>query len=313
MNVLALDLGGSHIGCALVSGGRVLASSRLPTDAQSFTRLLPALRAELLGHCRTAGIAPEGCAGLGIGVPSIVDSVRGEILSSFNKFTDLNGPELIAWSKAELGVPAKLENDAKLALLGEHAAGAGRGTEDLVMVTLGTGIGVAAMLQNRLLTSRLGQAGCVGGHLTVEVQGRPCICGNLGCAEAEASTWALPALCSARPGFAGSLLAREEVLDFAAVFRACDAGDAVANAVLSRCLDVWAALATSLVHAYGPQRILFGGGVMQRGDAILPHIRDFVQRHSWQTSRGGAVIEAASLGESAAFIGAETLFQEDVA
>ncbi len=312
MSVLALDLGGSHVGCAVVERGQVLACSTVDTDARSLSALLPRLKAELLGHCHALSIEPQSCRGLSIGVPAVVDSQRSEILSTLGKFEDVSGAEILAWSERELGVPAKLENDAKLALLGEHRAGAGQGFEDIVMVTLGTGIGVAAMLQTRLLHSRLGQAGCLGGHICIRMEGRPCVCGGIGCAEAEASTVVLPALCREWPGFPGSLLAHEPVLDFAALFQAIDAGDTVARQVLDRCIQVWASLTVALIHAYGPERVLFGGGVMRRSSDILPGIRSFVDEHSWKTRRGAATIEVALLGEMAALVGAEVLFSEEI-
>ncbi len=311
MSVLAIDLGGSHAGCALVENGRVLASSSLATDARSLRDALPVLKEHLTAHCRALGVEPAGCKGLGIGFPAIVDSQRGEILSSFGKFADMSGWEVGEWSERELGIPAKLENDAKLALLGEHFAGAGTQYEDVVMVTLGTGIGVAAMLQNRLTQSRMGQAGSLGGHLAVPFGGRKCACGAVGCAEAEASTAVLAALCRDWPGFAKSLLATEAQLNFATLFRCKDAGDLVASEILQHCIHVWSALTVTLIHAYGPQVILFGGGVMNRSGEILPEIRAYVEKHSWKSSRGTAAIEVASLGDSAALIGAEALFSAE--
>ena len=326
MTVLALDLGGSHVGCAVVRNGVALASSCAATDATSLRALLPELAMRLRENCRVAGISAGQCSGIGIGFPAIVDSTTGELLSTLgDKFADLTAAEIQAWSSREFGLPVRIENDAKLALLGERFAGAAKDVEDVVMVTLGTGIGVAVMLQNRLLHSHLGQAGNLGGHLVVRFDGRPCVCGAIGCAEAEASTSVLPAVCREWPGFAASSLARKPELstksnqelnpelNFATLFQARDAGDQVAGEVIAHCIAVWSALTVSLVHAYGPQLILFGGGVANRGEEILRPIRAYVQQHSWKTVRGAARIEAASLGADAAFIGAEALFVQEFA
>jgi glucokinase len=124
-----------------------------------------------------------------------LESRTGEVLSTLNKFADIQQVDLSAWSARELGLPVRFENDARMALLGEHSAGAAQGAQDVVMVTLGTGIGGAAMLQGHLLHSRYGQAGCLGGHLTVNFRGRRCKCGAIGCAEAEASTSVLEEVC----------------------------------------------------------------------------------------------------------------------
>jgi glucokinase len=311
MTILALDFGGSHTSSAVVSGGRVLASSSIQDDAGSLQQLLPRLATRLRENCQAAGVAPAECAGLGIGYPGVVDSRSGEILSTLGgKLDDAGVDELRAWSESIFQLPVKIENDARLALLGEHSAGAARGFEDVVMVTLGTGIGVAAMLGNGLLHSRLGQAGSISGHLPVQLNGRHCACGGIGCAEAEASTSVLPAIAAEWPGYSASLLSRGLPLDFATLFRVRQAGDRVAAEILGHCIAVWSALAVALINAYGPELLLFGGGVMQGGEEILEPIRAWVAQHSWKTNRGLTQIRRVGLGGDAALIGAEVLFRE---
>lgn len=312
MTVLALDLGGSHVGCGVVQGGTVLASSFIPVEANSLRQILPTLAGQLRQNCRNASVLLGGCKGVGVGFPAIVDRRTNEILSTLgDKFADVTGADLEAWAAREFGLPLRLENDAKLSLLGEQVAGGAQGFDDVVMVTLGTGVGVAAMLQKRLLHSRMGQGGCVGGHLIVRLNGRPCICGANGCAEAEASTSVLPALCRDWPGFAQSTLAQVDKVNFATLYEARDAGDPVAVQVIDHCVSIWSALAVNLVHAYGPQLILFGGGVAQRGERLLTPIRAYVHQHTWKTTRGEAIVQNAKLGAYAALIGAEVLFAEE--
>lgn len=310
MSVLAVDLGGSHVGLAVVAAGRVLAEATIATEARSMSEILPEIEAGLLDCCERAGVNPRDCRGLGLGVPSLVDGRTGEVLSAFNKFADVDVGALRVWTQVAFGLPLRIENDAAIALLGEHRAGAARGSGDVVLVTLGTGIGVSAMLERRLLRSRLGHAGSLGGHLVVKMDGRRCACGAIGCAEAEASTWALPAIAADWPGFAESVLAGLARLDYAEVFRAKDAGDRVAIEIVERSIAVWSALAVTLVHAYGSELMLFGGGVMARGEEILGPVREYVQRHAWRSSRGVTQIESAALGIQAALVGAEALFDE---
>ena len=307
-NVLVLDLGGSHIGCAVVGNGRVLAESTIRTDAVSLTKHLPEIAAMLREDLRRSGVAASSLRGLAIGYCGVVDGHSGEILSSLDKYRDARTGDLREWARVEFGLPIAMENDARLALLGEVYAGAAKGARDVVMVTLGTGIGGAVMLDGRLLMSRAGQAGALGGHLPVNFRGRLCACGAIGCAEAEASTAVLPAVCRETPGFAESALAGAERLDFATVFAASDAGDAVARRVLEHCIAVWSSLTVGLIHAYGPELVLFGGGVMHRGHEILVPIRGYVERHMWRTSAGVPRIEAAMLGKEAALLGGEALF-----
>jgi glucokinase len=165
------------------------------------------------------------------------------------------------------------------------------------------------MLQGKLLHSHFGQAGCLGGHLTVNYRGRRCSCGAVGCAEAEASTSVLAEICHATPDFENSSLAREDVIQFESLFRCKDNGDSVSIAVVQHCIEIWSALTVSLIHAYGPEVVVFGGAVMKRDEEILKPIRVFVAHNMWITTRGVPLIKAALLGSEAALFGAEALFE----
>lgn len=308
MRVLGIDCGGSHVSCGLIEGGKILTQQEISTGSRSFREILPALTAMIRDVCAKSSVEIQTCSGIGLGLPVILDAGTGEILSTLDKFTDLAEIDLVSWSDREFGLPIRIENDARMALLGEHFAGAAGGAEDVVMITLGTGIGCAAMLQGRLLHSRFGQAGCVGGHISVNLIGRRCKCGAVGCAEAEASTSVLAQICREWPDFDTSSLAQADLMNFETLFRAKDAGDVVAAQVFQHCCEVWSSLTVSLIHAYGPELILFGGSVMRRGQEILDPIRAYVAAHMWRTVRGVPRIELASLGNDAALLGAAALF-----
>ena len=309
MQALALDLGGSHVSCALMLDQTCVVRQDRTLATDSFAHTLPVLEALLHDVLEQAAVRPTDCAGIALGFPGIADTRTGKVTATNAKFDDALHIDLPAWAMDRFGIPLVLENDARLALRGEHFCGAASGAMDAVFVTLGTGIGVAAMLDGRPLQGRQPQTGCLGGHLPVVVQGRRCTCGNLGCAEAEASTWALPEICRGWPGFTSSRLARAPALHFAALFAAADCGDTLAQAVLRRCLDVWSTLAVALIHAYSPEILVFGGGVMARSDDILPPIRQFVAQHAW-SPQGEVAIRASVLGSAPALYGAVPLLQE---
>ena len=286
MSVFAVDFGGSHIGCALVHDHSVVVERTVLGAASTVRQALPEIAAGLRECLDESGLELDQVRGLALGYCGVVDGERNQILSVLDKYTDAVEFDWEGWAEREFALPLRMENDARLALLGEVWAGAGAGAEDVVLVTLGTGIGGAAMLGGRLLQSKAGQAGALGGHLPVNFKGRRCACGAVGCAEAEASTSVLPELCRAHPQIATSLLAREPRLDFETLFRIADAQDRVARDLLTHCIDVWSSLAVGLIHAYGPELVLFGGGVMQRGECILPSIRSYVAKHMWSTRSG---------------------------
>jgi glucokinase len=301
---IAIDIGGGHTTCALVDDRSV---RRKATAAVREARLQPTL--DLLEETARRLLdeehaAPSDCAGVSLSFPGIVDDDRGRVLATpAEKFEDAVDCDLPEWSERAFGLPLRIENDARLALLGEWWCGAAKGFDDVVMVTLGTGIGGAAMIGGRLLASTNRRAGAIGGHLPVTLAGRRCICGGHGCAEAEASTWALPAICAEQPGFESSSLAAERDIDFRTLFEHYDAGDSVAAAVLDHCCRVWGTLAVTLVHAYDPELLLFGGAVMNRGDDILPRVRALVEERAWTPGRMVRIARAA-LADDAPLYGA---------
>jgi glucokinase len=305
---IAIDLGGSHVACAIVRGGALLACKSLPADRSSgFAPLLPALEDSIFELLRCAAIDRADCSGVVLGFCGIVSSREKRVLATNGKFDDAPGLDLRARFEQAFGLPFFLENDARLALLGEHSFGAARGTRDAVMITLGTGIGGAAILDGRLLQSRHGLAGTIGGHLPVVLNGRLCSCGNRGCADAEASTARLPEIYRELAGGAGGMLSKRS-FGFAELFDAIEEGDKPALATLEHCLQVWSALTVALIHAYDPEVVVYGGSVLKRAGEILPRIQEYVDAHAWTPGRK-VPLQTAALGSNAALLGAIPLME----
>jgi glucokinase len=303
MTLLGLDLGGSHATCSLVDGRAVIDSEHLELrDTSSFAAVEPQLRASLLRLALRTG---NSVAGLGIGFAGLADFRSNRVLSTNGKYEDAPAFDFNAWSLAAFGVPARVENDARLALRGEMFAGAAQGGKDVVMFTLGTGIGGVVAMNGEPFLGARGRAGVLGGHVAVREGGRPCTCGGVGCAEAEASGWALPEICREWPSFATSRLAASR-LNFKSLFEAADEGDKVAKAIANHCIEIWSMMTVTFVHLFDPDIVVFGGGVMGAADLILPRIREYVRKHTW-TRWDGPIVPAALGGEAAA-LGVPTLF-----
>ncbi len=310
MTLIACDIGSTRIKYGLVRRGCVQDHGTIPSASEEpLARRLPELARTLRALCAKTGTALGDCAGISVSLPTLVDAASGRLLSEFGRFRDMPTLDLRAWAKAEFGLPLALENDARMAAIGEWRHGAGRGCDSLVMLTLGTGLGTGVVIEGRVLRGKHGQAGCLGGHLTLRYDGRACDCGNIGCAEAEASTRCLAALARQRADFAASPLANEPVLDFAAVFRHAAAGDPCAGALRDHSLLVWASLAVSLIHAYDPEVLVLGGGVMGSAGVILPAVREHIRRHV-HTPWGEVRIVPSALGDTAALVAGEWLLQE---
>ena len=305
MKILAVDLGGTHATCALVEGRRILARQTLALPGSpSLAATLEAIASSL--EELHAGSPAQG---IGFGFCGLVDSRRTRIASTNGKYTDAVDLDLAGWARERFGLPLRLENDARLALLGESFAGAAQGETDVVMFTLGTGIGGVAMMGGRLLRGKHEQAGVLAGHVPVTLHGRRCTCGAVGCAESEASGWALPLVARDWPGFASSALASGPI-NFENLFACAASGDPVSRQLVDRCLNVWAAAAVAAIHAFDPELLVYGGGVMKSADLILPFLEDYVSTNTW-TPWGKVRVRAAELGNDAALLGVLPLFQQE--
>lgn len=305
MRILAVDLGGSHAACALVEDKSIVAREEFTFgDGVALGTILPDI-AEVLRRLDSQHLAQ----GVGFGFCGLVDARNTRVSSTNGKFVDAVDLDLRTWATSELNLTLRLENDARMALLGECSAGAAQGETDVVMFTLGTGIGGVAMMDGRPLQGKHGQAGVLGGHVPVKFNGRVCTCGAIGCAESEASGWSLSLVCAEWPGFETSALQPLEI-NFENVFACAKAGDRVAEEVQRHCLQVWGATAVAAVHAFDPDVLLYGGGVMKSGDVVIPFIQDYVNRYAW-TPWGKPTVRAARLGNDAALLGVVPLFQQE--
>ena len=179
------------------------------------------------------------------------------------------------------------------------------------MMSIGTGIGSAVLIDGQLLKGKHFQAGNLGGHFTVNHKGATCTCGNIGCVEAEASTWRLPSLLKEHPEFDQSAMKNEKVLDFKALFYFAGNGDQVAKEVLEHCLSVWSAGVISLIHAFDPELIILSGGIMKSVSVFLPLLQEKVNQLAW-TPWGKVKLIEARYPDSAALYGADYLIRSSL-
>lgn len=250
---LCIDFGGTEIKLAVIAGAGILASDRVPVTG-SIVDLEAALAASRALIERT-GSEPTA---VGIAVPGVVDPASGRMLHANDKYDFLRDFDLQTWAIEHLGMPAVVENDARSALIGETSTGAAAGERDAVLVTLGTGIGTAAMIDGVALRGITGHAGILGGHVTTDVHGPVCPCGNVGCGETLASAWAL------RDGTVKELFEGDEHADIRDSF-----------------LRVWGATVVTLCHMYDPRVVILSGGILRAGDAVRVPIEAYVREHLW--------------------------------
>ena len=305
---IGIDLGGTNIAVGVVDDRhRIVAEASLPTGAHRPAEQVVAdmCRAVELALDK-AGLTPADCASIGVGAPGTCDPERGVVICSYNlNWFDV---PLCAMLTAHFGLPARLSNDANCAALAETVAGAAVGCRNMMLITLGTGVGGGIIVDGRIV-SGLGGAGGEPGHSLLVLDGEPCTCGRRGCWEVYASATAL--IRQGREAAAAhptSLLNRYPELTGRDVFDAADAGDAAAQAVLERYYVYVAAGITDLVNILSPEMVLIGGGISRQGERLLRPIRRYVAANCFGgESRPQPIIQAAQLGNEAGIIGAAAL------
>jgi glucokinase len=245
-------------------------------------------------------------------VPFLVDPLACRITSApREKYFDACDLDLTEWSRESFGLDLKLENDAHAACLGEWRHGAGQGVDDLVMFTLGTGIGCSVILRGHPLRGKRHQAGVLCGHMISDPEGAPCTCCPAnGCFESLSASASLGGHARRHPDFARSPLSALTEIDFKAVFDHAASGDPTSTAVRDKVIRYWAALAVNACAAYDPDLILIGGAVSAAAPVILPALRDYVNHHAWTTQPPR--IECARLGNQAGTVGIASVFQHPV-
>ncbi len=299
--VVAFDFGGTSIKLGLVHGEDVLAQTTIEDiDTSLIAPLLPQLKSSVSDLCQKAQLDESSIECLGMALPSVVDSKKGIVLSEYVKYQDFNQANLHDWVLEQWQCDLRMENDARAALVGEWQYGAGKGLHNFVMVTLGTGMGTAAVVNGTLLRGQHYVAGNLGGHMSLNFQGRKCNCGSIGCVETEASTWALPQLVRNHSRYSTSTLFNKEV-DFKLLFTEAE-HDEVAKDILNHCLDAWAFGVFNLVHSFDPEKVALSGGIMASGDKIIDRIKQVLNDYSW-LPKDATKIEKAHRPNDAALLG----------
>ena len=309
---IGIDLGGTRVKIGLVQDDTIISKVVMPAlSASGLAVSLPVIAKHINQLLYGNGITADCLRGISLGFPGLVDPFQKKVLSTNAKYDDAFSVDLESWVKEQWNVPFFIDNDARMAAVGEWKFGAGKDTDNLVVMTIGTGIGTSVILEGKLLRGKHFQAGCLGGHISVQYNGRQCSCGNIGCVEAHAATWSIKQRIKEDKNYLQSTLSAKPVLDFEALFAAAEDEDALAFTVQQECLDIWSAAVVNLVHAYDPEVVVIGGGVMNKKEKVLPHITEQVHKHAW-CPWGTVAIRSTELLSNAGILGAAYCLQHTV-
>lgn len=292
---IGVDLGGTRVRAAIISSAGVLLerieqATRKTEGPHAIVDQIADMANSLVARAGTRMVA-----GIGICSPGPLDTETGLVLSvpTIQGFTDF---PLLNELQSRLPWPVHLENDGIAATLGEWRFGAGRAVENMVYVTISTGIGGGAVVDGSLLRGRRGMAGHVG-HMVIAMEGRNCPCGNRGCWEAYASGTAFSAIAEEN-GYQDGI----EAID------AARSGNEAALELVRHLAHQLGVGIVNLAHLFSPKKIILGGGVMNAFDLLEPGIQEYLANTAMVPFRG-VEVEKARLGDNSGVFGmAELVF-----
>jgi glucokinase len=295
---IGVDVGGTTLAAGLVSrDGQVLEHHQAPTHARGPGTALAAIGELIERLCEQARARGVAVTGVGLGVPGIVDAERGTVGVDIHYAPELAEAPLGAMLAGRLGVPVFVDNDVNALALAEWTWGAGRGARSLVMLALGTGVGGGLILDGRLQRGHAGFGGELG-HVPIDFDGPPCICGSRGCLKAYVSGTDIALRAEARLG---------RPIAAADVFRLAAEGEPAAGALVEEiCLALGAGLAI-IVNGLNPERVLLAGSVAKSLRPLEARVRAALARYAFAEALRATHLEILTLDKDATVRGGAAL------
>ena len=310
MIAIGVDIGGTSIkGAFITDEGQILDKFSMTVDKETSPDVELGKLCDIINNMREE--KHYEVAGIGIGIPGILNMDAGIIISSPN-LPNWDGFNIAEYMSYRTGLKVEINNDANVAALGEARFGSGSQFRNLIMITLGTGVGGGVIIDGHLYDGNFHQGGELG-HMVIEVNGRECGCGRKGCLEAYASATALiKETKKAMNEHPESLLhqVKEElgVVDARNAFMAAKRGDLTAINLVNEYAMYLGEGLINFCNIFRPEAIILSGGVANEGDYLFELLRNYLRTHTYGMKGSPKVkIFPAFLGYDSGKIGAASL------
>ncbi|WP_409292781.1 ROK family protein [Peribacillus sp. SCS-37] len=301
---IGVDIGGTKLLAALVtSDGKIAAEIEQPTCKGD------ALIHQVLDTVQQ--LVETGSSfdikGIGVASAGVIDSAKKEILYAAN--LGIESLKIGSLMEQEWGLPVRLYNDANAAALGEWQQGGGRGRQNVIYITVSTGIGAGIISGGSLITGRGDSAGEFG-HISINLNGPACSCGNRGCLENYASGPALAALANERlnSGARSSILKPGGHLTAKEIGAAARQGDPFSISILEEIGGHLGLGLINLIHLFNTETVILGGGVMNESEILLPAIQKTIKKHGIESMVKDVDVRVSALGRYAPVLGVACLY-----
>lgn len=309
MIAIGVDIGGTSIkGAAITDKGEILDRFSLKMDRPASPEISFGAMCDEINEFLKNKPYKNEIIGVGLGVPGILNRELGIVKSSPNMPKWINF-KISDFVQKKLNLPVKIVNDASSAALGEAKFGTGKNYKNIVMITLGTGVGGGIIIDGKLYDG-LGGTGAQLGHSVIRLNGRQCSCGRRGCLEAYASATALiKQAYIKKEKYPDSELNKVENIDAKCVFDLARADDKLAKKLVKEYVTYLSEGLLNICNEFRPDLILLSGGVANEGYYLIKKIESYMKRHNYGYLNAPKVpIKLASLGYDSGKIGAATLF-----
>lgn len=305
-----IDFGGTNIKMALVNNHQMIHKLSIPSlSEEGIKPKLVEVKQCIQEMLQSEGYSLSDLNAVGIATPGIVDSINNRVISINDKFTDVVDFDFTKWCEEEFSCMLVMDNDANCALLGEVYFGCAKNQTEAVMLTIGTGLGTAAMMDGKLLRGKNFRAGILGGHLVIDINGKQCTCGGVGCAETLGGSKELGLFAPYLEGFSDSKLASENQINMEVLINLKKSNDKFCESLFDKMINIYAVTIVNIVHAYDPECVILSGGVMKGEEDILPPLIEKVNAQVWPRSKKLAFVVAENPDFSVIF-GLEAMIME---
>ena len=302
---IGIDIGGTNIKTGIVSeSGEIVCEASVPTGAHRPQNVvLQDIIQTVKDSIKESGLNMKEIKAIGMGSPGMMDYNTGSVI--YNNNLGWRNFHICQHMRDAFGIPAILENDADAAALGEVVAGSARGAKSAMIITLGTGVGVGIVINDKIYR------GSEFGHMVIAYGGRPCKCGRKGCFEAYCSATGLINMTKeaieANPGgiLAGVAQSEGGAVSGHTVFDAADKGDDDAKRVIDEYISYLAVGLGNLINGLNPEVVSIGGGIGKQGERLLVPLRERIIPEIYEGLRNNfSKIVSCTLGYKAGLIGA---------
>lgn len=313
---IGIDVGGTNVKIALVDeNGKIIYSNSVPTYAKmGYEYTVNNIKQAIKDLMKETGTDSTSIEGIGFDFPGQVDCKTGVVKLAPNIPGWVNVP-IAQMIEDEFHIPTRIDNDVRCAALGELKFGAGKGCQNFVCITVGTGIGSGLVINGKVVRGAANAAGEIG-HIKLQMNGGPiCGCGDTGCLEAFASGPAIVAMAQDYIRGGKSTKFREmaaaeggEITPYM-VAKAAEEGDPVAKRIFEIVGEYIGIGLTSVINLLNPEKVIIGGGVAEAGDLLFDPIRRTIKERAMVVAGNSVEIVPAELGNSAGVIGASMLIE----